>query len=111
MTRRQHGFTLIELVMVIVITGVIAVILTQIFHQSFKTYLAAQNNAEIDWQGFLALERFANDVQSIRSPFDINTIAANQFVFVSNTGSTITYQLASGVLSRNTIPLATVWAR
>lgn len=106
MRRHQCGFSLIELVMVITITGVIAIILTQIFHQSFKTYLSSQSNAEIDWQGFLALERFANDVQSIRSPSDVTTVTGSQLVFVNNTGATITYEVSGNTLMRNTIPLA-----
>jgi prepilin-type N-terminal cleavage/methylation domain-containing protein len=107
MLRRQRGFSLIELIMVIVIISIISVMMSQILQKSFQNYLTSQNNSEIDWQGFLSLENFANDVQSIRSSNDIATTGTSQFSFTNHLGSTVTYQVTSGTLMRNSVALAT----
>lgn len=104
--RSQQGFTLVELILVIVIMGVISVIVGKILFQSFKTFIASQNISDIAWQSFLPMQDIANDVHSIRSANDIITISATNFSFVNMAGTTITYQLTGSVLTRNSQTLA-----
>ena len=70
---RQHGFTLVELVMVIVITGVIAATLTVFLRPAIDNYLASRSRADLTDQAETALRRLVRDVRvavpnSIRTP-------------------------------------------
>lgn len=104
---RQRGFTLMELVMVIAIMGIVSVVVSRIFFQSFQTFIIAQNVTNIDWQALLVMQRFENDVHHIRSSNDISTISSGTFSFVDVSGNTVTYQLSGSALLRNSQTLAT----
>jgi prepilin-type N-terminal cleavage/methylation domain-containing protein len=107
MRHEIKGFSLIELIMVIVIIGVISSVVSRILMESFKTFVVSQNVSEVDWQGLLIEETFENDVQSIRSNNDVLTITSHTFSFINTAGSTITYSVSGNTLTRNNIVLAT----
>lgn len=70
---RQNGFTLLELVIVIVITSVIAVTVALVVRPSVAAYNAVKGRAELIDQADLALRRIVKDVRmavpnSIRAP-------------------------------------------
>ena len=73
MTRRAAGFTLVELVLVIVIGGVMAATLTVFFRPAMENYLASRARADLTDQADTALRRMLRDVRaavpnSIRTP-------------------------------------------
>lgn len=104
--RSQHGFSLIELVMTIVIMGIISVVVGEILVQGYKTFITTQDISEVDWQGLLALESLTNDIHNIRSAADITTISSSTFSFTDMTGTTITYALSGSTLQRNSLTVA-----
>lgn len=104
--QRQAGFTLIELVAVIVIMGIISVVTGRILLASFNTFITSQNISEIDWNGLLTMEVFTNDVHDIRSANDISTINATSFSFVNSAGTSVSYALSGSTLLRNSAVLA-----
>jgi prepilin-type N-terminal cleavage/methylation domain-containing protein len=104
---RQMGFTLIELILVIVIISVISIIVGRLLFQSLQTFIVSQNVSSTDWQGLLTLNRFSNDVHNIRSENDISTITSSSFAFVDLSGASVSYSLSSSTLQRNGISLAT----
>lgn len=104
---QQSGFTLVELIMVIIITGLITAAVSQIIAQGFNAYLSGKNATEADWQGRVAMERMARDLRMIQSPSSITTATSNQIVYTDTTGTSITYQLSGTTLQRNSQTLAT----
>ena len=69
----QRGFTMIELVMVIVIMGLIAATLTVFFRPAMSSYLASRARADLTDQAETAIRRMVRDVRvavpnSVRSP-------------------------------------------
>lgn len=104
--QKSKGFTLIELVMVLVIVSVISVVLGKALYQAFQTFITAQNAQEVDWNGLIALQRINNDIHTIRSSASITTIGSNNFVFTDVNGNSVQYQLSGTNLMRNTQVLA-----
>lgn len=102
----QRGFSLIELVIVIVIMGIISGIVGKILFQSFQTFIVSQNISNADWQGLLSMNVVTNDIHNIRSANDITTISASSFAFVDMTGTSVTYTLSGSSLQRNGLTLA-----
>jgi MSHA biogenesis protein MshO len=71
--RTARGFTLLELLLVIVIGGVMAASLTVFFRPAFDSYLATRNRADLSAQADAALRRLVGEVRlavpnSVRSP-------------------------------------------
>ena len=60
---RQRGFTLVELVTVIVLLGVIAGVLVPFIISAMQAYLGAKARATLVGEGRLALERLAREVR------------------------------------------------
>ena len=104
--RAEQGFSLLELVIVMVIMGVISVVVSRILFQSFKTFIVSQNVSDIDWTGLLMVQTFTNDVHDIRSANDVSTISASTFTFVNTAGTTVTYAFSGSTLTRNSRTLA-----
>ena len=98
----QRGFTLVELVIVIMITGILVVIGSRILTAGYNSYLASRYLIAADAQARVALERIQRDVRAIRSPSDITTASSSQLVFVNTSGNTITYSLSGTSLKRQT---------
>jgi MSHA biogenesis protein MshO len=70
---RQHGFTMVELVIVIVIAGLIAATLVVFFRPAITSYLSSRARADLTDQAETAIRRMVRDVRaavpnSIRTP-------------------------------------------
>ncbi len=103
---QQTGFTLIELVIVIVLGGIIAAISMKLLTQGLSAFLGAVNVTNADQQARLAIERMVRDIRSIRSASDIITATNSQFSFTNFSGNNITYTLSSNNLMYNSQILA-----
>jgi MSHA biogenesis protein MshO len=61
--RRQNGFSLMEMVMVMVILGILAGVLVPMFMESMSAYDDTKQRARLVGKGRLALERIAREVR------------------------------------------------
>jgi prepilin-type N-terminal cleavage/methylation domain-containing protein len=102
----QRGFTLIELVIVILVTGIIAAGASNLLYKGFLAYIEGKNISNVQYQSQLALMRMGIDLRNIRSSSDITTATSSQLTFVDINGSTVSYSLSGGQLLRNSVALA-----
>jgi len=101
----KKGFTLIELTIVIVILGIVAVIGGAILVHAFQAGNTSRNLIDAAWQSRLALQRMTDE---IREAHNIISTADNQHIlsFTGIDGTAITYNLSGNHLVRNNINLA-----
>lgn len=107
LNRKKRGFSLIELILTIAILGIVSVVIGRILLQAYQTFLTSKVIATTDWNGFLTLEKMANDIHSIRSAGDIGTISPSQLSFVDVSGTNVQYQISGTSLLRNSLTVAT----
>ncbi len=75
--RREHGFTLVEMVTVIVLLGIIAVVLAPFIANAIQAWHDGKARAELVARGHLALERLAREVR-LAVPNSLETLGAGQ---------------------------------
>lgn len=104
--KKYSGFTLIELVIVIVILGIIAVASSQMLNTGLNAYITGKNIIDAGQQARLGIERMVRDIHAVRSSSDISSATASQFAFTDTSGNSITYSLSGSSLMRNSQVLA-----
>ena len=106
--KRERGFTLIEGVIAIVITGIIFAVGSGIMSNTFNAYFTGRDLTELDWQCRVAMNRMLRDLRDIRSASatDLVTTPATEITFTTTTPQTITYSLSGTTLMRNSQALA-----
>jgi prepilin-type N-terminal cleavage/methylation domain-containing protein len=95
----NQGFTLIEMVMVIIILGIIIGMSSSLLTQGLDTFSTGENIVNANWQGQIAMERMSRDILLVRSPAAITTIAANNFAFTDMSNNTVSYSLSGTSLT------------
>src|SRR3954470_8049876 len=97
MTRsvRPVGYTLIELVIVIMIVGILAAFVEPILTETLSSYYTSARNVEILAKMRYATERMAREIHQIRNDitntanYDISTMTATKLVFTRTDGNQI----------------------
>lgn len=102
----KNGFTLIEMIIVIVILSIIAGVAARVMGAAFNSYYDNQRIVNANEQGRLAIERMIRDIHAINSTSSITTANASTFTFVDVNGNAVTYSLSGTQLQRNGITLA-----
>ena len=104
----QKGFTLIEMVIVIVLISIIAGVAAMIILEGAKSYQKEVSYSDIHNQGRLAIERMAREIRMIRSATaaDISTMTASNIVFNDVNGTNIQFSFAGNTISRSGNTLA-----
>lgn len=103
---QKKGFTLIEMVFVIIILSIIALIASRVMGAAFNSYYDNQNIVNANEQGRLALERMVRDIHAVNSPSSVTTANATSLTFTDVNGNAVTYALSGSQLQRNGVTLA-----
>ena len=107
----QLGFSLVELIVVIVVLGIFASMGAVVVRDGMLGYLRGREITSADWQGRLALERIARELRDVAPSVVANNIAATScgsstFAFSDINAAQISYTLSTTTLLRNGQPLA-----
>jgi len=107
---REIGFSLVEVIVVIVVLGIVASMGAVVVRDGILGYLRGREITGADWQGRLALERITRELRTIASP-NYSNIAATScggstFAFSDATATPISYTQSTTTLLRNGQPLA-----
>lgn len=105
-TNRYSGFSLVELIMVIVLTGILAAVASQMLGKSLKSFVFDKDVTKGDWQARVALERLTRDLRMISAPTNIVMVPATAIIFSDTEGNNVNYSVTGGKLMRNAQVLA-----
>jgi hypothetical protein len=106
MVEKNRGFTLIELIMIILLMGVISIVLGRFLLAGYQLLITSQHIENSDWAGFLVLERLTNDIHQINAASSLTVAQANSLTFLDTNGATIQYTFSGNTLMRNNTLLA-----
>ena len=114
----QRGFTLIEMVMVIIVMAVLTGLGANLLASGFQAYFMGQDLSEGNWHGRIALERITRELREARAPGDLTIAPATEITFTRSDGVAVRYCRAgvgtcpvpvgpvTNALMRNADPLA-----
>ncbi len=109
---RQTGFSLVELIVVIVVLGIVASMGAIVVRDGMLGYLRGREMTSADWQGRLALERIARELRDIAPPsggvayISAASCGSATFEFSDINAAPISYTQITTTLLRNGQPLA-----
>lgn len=102
----QRGFSLIEMILVIVIVGIIASVGAQLMGTGFQLYFTGRDTLSVDAQARVALERMTRELRTVRPATGLTMLPATEVTFTDETGTAVRYYINAGDLMRNTQVLA-----
>jgi len=107
----RKGFTLVELVIVISVTGIIAVIAGSILLGVIDAWTFKFNRSDMLRDARLAINRMVREIRTVRDSTSIITASSGQFRFIDYSGSAdITYSLLGTNLNRTENTVANLLA-
>jgi prepilin-type N-terminal cleavage/methylation domain-containing protein len=98
--KKEKGFTLIEVIIVITIVGIVSVIIGSMLLGVVKAWTFKINRNDILWDGRLAMDRMTREIRTIKDSTSVTTASAAQFRFTDTGNKDITYSLSSTNLNR-----------
>jgi prepilin-type N-terminal cleavage/methylation domain-containing protein len=103
---RQPGFSLVELIVVIVVLGIVASMGAIVVRDGMLGYLRGREITSADWQGRLALERITRELRDAAAIAPSNACGTSTFAFSDISSTLISYSQSANTLLRNGQPLA-----
>ena len=100
------GFTLVEVVTVIVILGIVGLASSYVTVESMKIYARAAPAMDASYQALLSVERMRREIRDMKDTASITTFTATALTFDDSSDNTIAYSLSGGDLLRNGALLA-----
>lgn len=99
---RQQGFSLIEMVLVIVVLGTVAMTGSQIMSSGINAYLATQEAVETLSKATYTMERLKKEIRSTRysgGAYSVATCSATRYQFTRTDGVVVDIQSAPPLLT------------
>ena len=98
--RKREGFTLIEFVVVTVVTGLIVVTTVPFFKIGVESYLRIRAGKDIQQMGRIGFNRMIAEMKLIEASLDIDYGYSNSIRFDIPNQNNINYDFESGALAR-----------
>jgi len=91
--RQQHGWTLIEVLTVIIILAVVTAVGARLMSSMFRSYFTARDITNSDAQARVAFERMTRELRQIRSATatDLDVASAAQVRFTDSDGNGVCF--------------------
>ncbi len=91
--RQQHGWTLIEVLTVLVILAVVVAVGARLMSSMFRSYFTARDITSSDAQARVAFERMTRELRQIRSATatDLDVASAAQIRFIDLDGNGVCF--------------------
>lgn len=80
--QRSRGFTLVELVIVIILMGIIAGVLAPVISQNLRAYSQTQARTDLTAKGRIAIERLARELRN-SIPGSVEVVSATAIEFIT----------------------------
>lgn len=99
----RRGFSLVELVVVIMLMGILFSAGAVLLGKVFTSYFTARDITDAQWQGLVALERMTRELRLVRSATaaDLAISTSTQIAFTDINGDAIAYLLNGTALTRS----------
>ncbi|MFC1666756.1 prepilin-type N-terminal cleavage/methylation domain-containing protein [Candidatus Omnitrophota bacterium] len=97
---KVNGFTLIELVIVIMIIGIITGVVGFVLLGTVDAWTFKFNRNDILWDGRLAMNRMLREMREVKDLTSVTTASSSQFRFINTDDIDITYSLSITDLNR-----------
>lgn len=96
--RHAHGFTLLEMVLVIILVGIVFGFGSVLLGKVFSSYSLKQDISDADWQAKVALERIARELRAVRTPTaaDLDVASTAQVRFIDTDGNGVCFYRNAG---------------
>jgi prepilin-type N-terminal cleavage/methylation domain-containing protein len=113
MKKRDSGFTLIEVVLVIILVSIIAGITGSLILYGAESYSIQYERRDLMYQAKTAMMRMDKEIRMIRSagPGDIITFTADGLEFVNIDGQTIGFALSGSNILRSLNGVSNILAK
>lgn len=100
--RSARGFSLAEMVVVIVLVGIVFAIGATLLGRVFTSFFATRDITDAEWQGLVALERLSRELREVRSPSELTISPSNRIMFTNLDGDRVEYYVSGTALMRST---------
>jgi prepilin-type N-terminal cleavage/methylation domain-containing protein len=107
MTGKARAYTLVEMVMVVVITGIVAAIGVPMMLQTVNAWcFGSQFQNQAVTQAIVITNRMSKEMRRLSTDTSVTTATASQFTFTALGGTSITFNRSGNNLMRNSDTLA-----